>query len=75
MTVINRKGKSYKRHLLRNAEPDPQAIAFKAAVNRMWNNARNQWARKGYPGLKRKDVTKLPMPFWADDPRATHPSL
>ncbi len=29
---------------------DPEVSAFDAAVNRLTNWQRNQWARKGYPG-------------------------
>ena len=32
---------------------------FNDLVNKMTNHERNQWARAGYPGLRRKDVEEL----------------
>ena len=33
--------------------------SFNDLVNKMTNYERNQWARAGYPGLRRKDVEEL----------------
>jgi hypothetical protein len=32
---------------------------FQKTVNAMTNHDRNQWARAGYPGLKKKDLSAL----------------
>ena len=32
---------------------------FEQVVNKMTNHERNQWARAGYPGLRKKDIVML----------------
>ncbi len=39
----------------RELEPLIKKAGFNAVVNVMSNHVRNQWARAGYPGLRRKD--------------------
>lgn len=37
-------------------------MTYKEAVNKLTNWQRNQWARAGLPGLRRKEVDKV-LPF------------
>lgn len=41
----------------RELEPLLKGTKFNTVVNAMSNHQRNQWARAGYPGLRRKDPT------------------